>query len=146
MNSTSSPLRGHSSSSAGLRVVGITTDLIIMILTVEIDQTCGLMNSCKLSQSLYVQEGAKYHPAVVTALGYWFSKLQLPLDMKEMYLSSAAIQEWKKVKRIDSDAGDTMSASSHSNVRDSRDSCYIRVCFPHPNFHNITHIHLVSGA
>ena len=103
-----------------------------MILALKLDQTCGLMNSCKLSQSLCVQEGAKYHPTVAAALEDWFSKLQLPMDMKEMYLSAANIQEWKKFKRIDSDAGDMMSASSHSNVRDSRESSHIRVCFPHP--------------
>ena len=117
-----------------------------MILTFKIDQTCGLRDSCKLSQSLYVQEGAKYHPAVVTALEDWFSKLQLSLDMKEMCLNTATIQEWKKVKRIDSDVGDLVSASSHSNARDSRDSSYIKACFLHQTYYDLTHIHLVSGA
>jgi len=99
------------------------------MLIFEADQTCELVGQCKLSQSLYVQEGTKFHPAVVKALKDWFSKLKLPLAAMETCLASATIQEWKKVKRIDSEAGDLMSASSHCNRRDFRDSSYIRVCF-----------------
>jgi len=99
------------------------------MLTSELDQTCELIAPCQLSQSLCVQEGTKVHPAIATALRDWASKLELPSAMVQMYLDSATIQEWKKVKRIDSDAGDLMCASAHCSGRDSRDSSYIRVCF-----------------
>jgi hypothetical protein len=99
------------------------------MLTSEIDQTCELIGPCQLSQSLYVQEGTKFHPAVVKALKVWFSMLQLPPAMMQMCLDSATIKEWKKVKRIDSEAGDLMCASVHCSGRDSRDSSYIRVSF-----------------
>lgn len=102
---------------------------IISMLTFNIDQTCELITPCQLSQTLYMQEGTKFHPAVAIALKDWFLKLNLPMDMMQMYLDSATIQEWKKVKRIDSDAGDLMHASSHCSGRDSRDSSYIRVYF-----------------
>jgi hypothetical protein len=125
----SSPSGHQASSTIGLRIVGITRFHITSMLIFEIDQTCELIGLCQLSKSLYVQEGTKFHPAIVTALNDWFSKLKLPLDMMEMCLGSATIQEWKKVKRIDSDAGDLMCASSHCSGRDSRDSSYIRACF-----------------
>ena len=116
---------------------------IKLMLTFEIDQTCELIGPCKLSQSLYVQEGTKFHSAVAVALKDWFSKLKLPLDVMEMCLNSAIIQEWKKVKRIDSDAGDLMHASSHCSGRDHRDSSYIRACFF--SFHSlVSHLQLFS--
>ena len=99
------------------------------MLIFEVDQTCEFVGQCKLSQSLYVQDGTKFHPAVVIALKDWFSKLKLPLAVMQMCSAAAIIQEWKKVKRIDSEAGDLMSASAHCNRRDFRDSSYIRVCF-----------------
>lgn len=49
--------------------------------------------------------------------------------MREECLSSTNIQEWKKVKRIDSEAGDLMCANAHSSGRGVRDSSYIRVFF-----------------
>lgn len=100
------------------------------MLTFGIDHTCELVTPCKLSQSLYVQDGTKFHPAVVTALKDWFPNLQLPSTVMQMCFDSASIQEWKKVKRIDSEAGDLMCASVHRRGRDSRDSSYIRVYFP----------------
>ena len=90
-----------------------------------------LISPCKLSQTLYVEkEGAtNFHPAVARACQDWFSKLQLPMAEMQRYLDGASIQEWKKVKRIDSEAGDLMCAGVHCSARDSRSSSYIRVSF-----------------
>jgi hypothetical protein len=44
------------------------------------------------------------------------------------FLDTALIEEWGKIRRVDSDAGDTMHASSIGTIRDdSRDATYVRV-------------------
>jgi hypothetical protein len=44
------------------------------------------------------------------------------------YLNAATIEEWGKIRRIDSDEGDTMWASSCCAIRDdARDATYVRV-------------------
>ena len=106
------------------------TSSTTQLLKFKIDQSCELVAPCKLSQSLYVQDGTKFHPAVVIALKDWFSRLQLSQSVMQACFDSAVIQEWKKVRRIDSEAGDLMCASAHSSGRDSRDSSYIRVWIP----------------
>jgi hypothetical protein len=43
-------------------------------------------------------------------------------------LREAVVEEWGKVRRVDSDAGDTMHASALVPARDgTRDSTYVRV-------------------
>jgi len=101
----------------------------IQVLTSKINETCELVAPSKLSQSLYVQDGTKFHPAVVIALKDWFSRLQLSPSVMQVCFDSVTIQEWGKVKRIDSEAGDLMCASAHSSGGDSRNSSYIRVFF-----------------
>ena len=45
------------------------------------------------------------------------------------YLNTATVEEWGKLRRIDSDEGDTMWASSCCTIRDdARDATYVRVC------------------
>ena len=45
------------------------------------------------------------------------------------YLNAASVEEWGKIRRVDSDAGDTMCASAWAPVRDDlRDPTYVRVC------------------
>lgn len=96
------------------------------------DGTCELISPCNLSPSLYVEDwrvegGRKFCPVVEKAYKSWFSKLNLPLVERQRYLDYASIQEWKKVKRVDSEAGDLMSASAQCRAGDSRDSSYVRV-------------------
>lgn len=44
-------------------------------------------------------------------------------------LSGADIQDWGKVQRTDSDAGDTMRAAAVGKLReDHRDASFVRVC------------------
>lgn len=44
-------------------------------------------------------------------------------------LKTAHIEEWGKVRRVDSDEGDTMRACSLGTIaEDSRDATYVRVC------------------
>lgn len=93
------------------------------------DGTCELIGKCHLSQSLYRQEGAGFIPAVDKAIREWFSRLQLPPGAMPACSSSAVLQEWKKIKRIDSEAGDLMCAGAHCSKRDSRDSVHVRVSF-----------------
>jgi hypothetical protein len=46
----------------------------------------------------------------------------------KLYLRNVEIEEWGKVRRVDSDAGDTMHASTVVVTRDdSRDATYVRV-------------------
>lgn len=71
--------------------------------------------------------GKKFCSAVEKAYKSWFSKLNLPLAEMQRCLDCASIQEWKKVKRTDSEAGDLMSASAQCRVGDSRDSSHVRV-------------------
>ena len=43
-------------------------------------------------------------------------------------LKDAIVEEWGKVRRVDSDAGDTMHASAFVTARDdTRDATYVRV-------------------
>ena len=66
-------------------------------------------------------------PAVDRAIKEWFSRLSLPSAAMPECLRAASLQEWKKVKRIDSEAGDIMCTGAHCSGRDSRDSVYVRV-------------------
>lgn len=120
----------------------------ILQLILKTDETCELIGKCQLSQSLYKEEGTGFIPAVDKAMKEWFSRLQLPSAAMPVCLESASLQEWKKVKRIDSEAGDLMHAGAHCSGRDSRDSVYIRVglliLLPIHLF--LTHSHLVWGA
>ena len=81
-----------------------------------------------MSQSLFKQGGAGFITAVDKAIKQWFLRLQLPPAELPECSRSADLWEWKKVKRIDSEAGDLMSAGAHSSRRESRDSIYVRVC------------------
>lgn len=126
-NSSLGHLMGQSNTMPTLKAVGIITDSNTLILMLGIDQTCKLISPCQLSSSLYVQEGKQFHSAVVTALNTWFLNLGLPPEMRQECLDSAGVQEWKKVRRVDSDVGDLMCANAHSSGRDVRNSSYIRV-------------------
>jgi hypothetical protein len=56
------------------------------------------------------------------------TRFQKPVGTIRRHLNDAVIEEWGKVRRIDSDAGDTMSASLLGTSRDdSRDATYVRV-------------------
>jgi len=53
--------------------------------------------------------------------------------MEQYLLREAEIYEWRKVRRTDSEAGDTMEAAAFAGQQaDSRSTSYIRVC---PQFH-----------
>ena len=80
-----------------------------------------------------MEGGKKFCPAVDKACKSWFLKLSLPSVEIQRYLDYASIQEWKKVKRVDSEAGDLMSAGAQCRAGDSRDSSYVRVG---PFYHN----------
>lgn len=46
------------------------------------------------------------------------------------FLHAATVQEWGRIRRVDSEAGDTMHAASMCTPRDNRrDATYVRVCF-----------------
>jgi hypothetical protein len=52
------------------------------------------------------------------------------MRLVRFHLDNAHIEEWGKVRRIDSDVGDTMRASSLGLPRDdARDATYVRVRF-----------------
>lgn len=56
--------------------------------------------------------------------------------MLRPHLDIAQIEEWGKIRRVDSEAGDTMRASSLGIKRDdSRDASFVRV----RNFNQILH-------
>jgi len=69
----------------------------------------------------------EFIPAVDRAIKEWFSRLKLPLAAMPVCLDSASLQEWKKVKRVDSEAGDLMCAAAHCSGKDLRESVYVRV-------------------
>lgn len=130
INSTLGCPMGHPNTMLGLRAVSITMVSKTLILTIKIDQACELISSCQLSSSLYMQGGKRFHPAIVTALHNWFFNLRLPSPaMRQECSDLADVLEWKKVKRVDSEAGDLMCANAHSSGRSVRNSSYIRVFF-----------------
>jgi hypothetical protein len=56
------------------------------------------------------------------------TRFDADIRLVKNYLKSADIVEWGKVRRIDSDAGDTMHASSLvPKHEDGRDATYVRV-------------------
>ena len=56
------------------------------------------------------------------------TRFQKSIGTIRRHLNNAVIEEWGKVRRVDSDAGDTMSASSLGSTRDdARDATYVRV-------------------
>jgi hypothetical protein len=65
--------------------------------------------------------------AIVSALATRFDAGIRPV---RQHLVHAEIEQWGKVRRIDSDVGDTMHASSLRISRDdTRDATYVRVCY-----------------
>jgi hypothetical protein len=65
----------------------------------------------------------------ITAIaGALATRFDLDVTSIKRHLKSAEIEAWGKVHRIDSDAGDTMHASSVVVARDdTRDATYVRV-------------------
>jgi hypothetical protein len=59
-----------------------------------------------------------------------FSELRPTYKQVEQYLvNEAQIYEWRKVRRADSEAGDTMEAAAVAGQQvDSRSTSYVRVC------------------
>jgi hypothetical protein len=56
------------------------------------------------------------------------TRFDASLGLVRQHLVHADIEEWGKVRRIDSDAGDTMQASSLRVARDdTRDATHVRV-------------------
>jgi hypothetical protein len=129
INSTLGYLTSQLKNIPGLRAVSIITGLGTSKLTFGIDETCELISSCQPTSLLYDQGSRKFHPAVVTALNNWLSDPTLSPAMRQEFLNSADVKEWKKVRRIDSEAGDLMCANVHPRGRGARDSSYIRVFF-----------------
>jgi hypothetical protein len=75
---------------------------------------------------------------IAAALSTRFRK---PIATIRPHLGAAVVEEWGKVRRIDSDAGDTMSASSLCVTRDdTRDATFVRVriFFPSHYTYNLT--------
>ena len=63
--------------------------------------------------------------AIASALA---TRFDVDIGLARRSLRNAQIEEWGKVRRVDSDDGDTMLASSMTMVRDdSRDATYVRV-------------------
>ena len=63
---------------------------------------------------------------IAAALATRFDK---PISIVKKHLKVALIEQWGKVRRTDSDTGDTMCASSMMKIRDDRqDAPYVRVC------------------
>jgi hypothetical protein len=63
--------------------------------------------------------------AIASALATRFDS---GIRLVRQHLANAEIEEWGKVRRIDSDAGDTMRSSSLGISRDdARDATYVRV-------------------
>ena len=57
------------------------------------------------------------------------TRFDVPVAVVRPHLNSALVEEWGKIRRIDSDAGDTISTSSLSPANDDRrDATYVRVC------------------
>jgi hypothetical protein len=59
------------------------------------------------------------------------TRFDVDIRLVKHHLKSADIEEWGKVRRVDSDSGDTMRASSMVVAQnDTRDATYVRVtCF-----------------
>jgi hypothetical protein len=56
------------------------------------------------------------------------TRFDVNIGLVRKHLGNANVEEWGKVRRIDSDAGDTMHASSMVAARDdTRDATYVRV-------------------
>jgi hypothetical protein len=56
------------------------------------------------------------------------TRFDVNIAVVKNHLKSAEIEEWGKVRRIDSNAGDTMRTSSLGVIRDdTRDATYVRV-------------------
>lgn len=56
------------------------------------------------------------------------TRFNLPVSITRKYLQKADIEEWGKVRRVDSEAGDTMHSSGLSKHRvDQRDATFVRV-------------------
>lgn len=54
---------------------------------------------------------------------------KLPIAQVKKLVQGSTITEWGKVRRVDSDAGDTMRSSSLGvSAQDSRDATFVRVC------------------
>jgi len=65
------------------------------------------------------------HAGVAAALA---TRFDADIRLVKEHLKNAEVYEWGKVRRIDSEAGDTMNASSlASNREDFRDATYVRV-------------------
>jgi hypothetical protein len=67
------------------------------------------------------------------------TRLDVDIHLVKGHLKNADIEEWGRVRRIDSDAGDTMRASSMIVAQDdSRDATYVRVN-PHVDANRFIH-------
>jgi hypothetical protein len=93
------------------------------------DPTCILLPPCVI-----VQHGAKtgnlplstgLSNAIATALS---TRFDIPMSSVRKYLQKADIEEWGKVRRVDSEAGDTIHSSSLTqHAVDRRDATFVRV-------------------
>jgi hypothetical protein len=67
---------------------------------------------------------------MLTALiGALATRFKTKISVIKQHLDSAVVEEWGKVQRVDSDAGDIMTSSTLRVTRDdSRDATFVRVC------------------
>jgi hypothetical protein len=69
-------------------------------------------------------------PTNLTALiGALVTRFNATVGVIRRVIKDAVVEEWGKVQRIDSEAGDTMRSSGLGATRDdSRDATFVRVC------------------
>lgn len=108
----------------------------------EADPACKLARSCTITHGLIVfadpgyillPPRSRHRPVghlrrIAAALATRYGKDSIS-GMKEA-LNTAVVDEWGKVRRVDSADGDTMVCSSMRGARadDSRDASFVRVC------------------
>lgn len=104
--------------------------MCVLISTFIVFKGCDMFSpkdpSCVLLPPKYPNRPANgLHTGVAAALA---TRFDADIRLIKEHLKNADIDEWGKVRRVDSDAGDTMIASSlASNCDDSRDATYVRV-------------------
>jgi hypothetical protein len=92
----------------------------LLVISLCIDPSCVLLPPHSKSRPT-----ANLINGIAAALSTRFNK---PIATIRPHLSAAVVEEWGKVRRVDSDAGDTMSASSMGVTRDdTRDATFVRV-------------------
>ena len=98
---------------------------MLYINTTWSDDTCQLISICNPTSPV----GPEFWKRIISHFRTWFSEFRATHKQIEQYLlKEAAIYEWRKVRRTDSKAGDTMEAASLAGKHaDWRSNSYIRV-------------------